>query len=59
MYDHARKRLAQRFGRERGLRVFIPIEELERAGFADQDPVYYRVRGWDRGRVMVTLHTSP
>ena len=60
MYDHAIRRLAQRFGREKGLRVFIPAEELERAGYAaEEGAIYYRATGGKRGAILVQLYRSP
>ena len=63
MYDHAVRRLARGFGREKGLRVFIPAEELERAGYAkdraEGRTIYYRATGGKRGAILVQLYRSP
>jgi hypothetical protein len=64
VYDPAKRRLAQRFGRQRGCRVDIPAEELARAGFKPGDPPpYYRTHGHARGprsgSVIVSLYRAP
>jgi hypothetical protein len=62
-YDPARRRLAQRHGRERGRRVNIPAAELIAAGFDPDEPVYYRTHGFQRsaraGSVIVSLYREP
>lgn len=56
-YDAARRRLAQRRGRERGCWVFIPAEELSKAGVDPAgEPPAYRTWGTKRGGVMVRLY---
>lgn len=48
-YDPARRRRCVRKGRERGVWVFVPAEELRNAGFDPKDdPPFYRV--WSRKR---------
>lgn len=60
VYDAARRRLAQRSGRYRGCKVYIPAEELEKAGFGgDEPPPYYRTWGTSRGVVIVRLYRNP
>lgn len=56
-YDSAARRVAQRHGRERGCWVYVPAEELERAGWPSDSPApFYRVWG-TRGRgVLVRLY---
>lgn len=56
-YDSAARRRAQRHGRERGCRVFIPAEELVKAGIDPDGPLpFYRTWGTSRGGVMVRLY---
>jgi hypothetical protein len=59
-YDAARRRRSVRRGRERGCWVYIPLEELERAGITGERP-WYRVWGSAvRGaRVTVNLYREP
>lgn len=63
-YDTARRRKATRGGRDKGCRVYIPQEELERAGIDPNDPPpFYRVRGFRRSRngctAIVSLYREP
>lgn len=56
-YDHGLRRRATRVQRQRGVRVYIPMEELEKAGFSpDAPPPFYRVWGSRRGSVLVRLY---
>jgi hypothetical protein len=56
-YDPHERRQAQRHGRERGCRVYVPGEELERAGWPLDGPApYYRVWGSARGSLLVRLY---
>ena len=56
-YDHAMRRQSQRNGRERGCWVYIPAEELVKAGVSPFGPApYYRVWGSRRGSVLVRLY---
>lgn len=56
-YDSGARRRAVKAGRERGVRVFIPAEELRKAGFADDEPApFYRTWGTPRGGVFVRLY---
>lgn len=56
-YDLAARRRGQRKGRERGCWVYIPAEELEKAGrAASEDPPYYRTWGTKRGVVLIRLY---
>lgn len=63
-YDRQVRRLAQRVGRMRGCRVYIPAEELQLAGFPLDGPIYYRTVAFPRtrqsaARVLVNLYTAP
>jgi hypothetical protein len=59
-YDHAERRRAQRRGRQKGCSVYIPAEELQKAGFApDEPPPYFRVWGSARGGVFLRLYREP
>lgn len=57
-YDPARRRRAKRTGRERGCWLYVPAEELERAGIDPTGPPpWYRV--WGRSRsVLVGLYAD-
>jgi hypothetical protein len=56
-YDRAARRATVRRGRERGCWLYLPAEELERAGFApDGPPPFSRVWSGPRGRVVVQLY---
>lgn len=62
-YDPAARRKATRAGRMRGCHIYIPAEELERAGFPpDAPPPYYRLRGYQRSAnaraVVVDLYAT-
>lgn len=52
-YDAARRRRTTRRQREKGCSVYIPAEELEKAGFVPGgDLPWYRVWGSRRGVVL-------
>lgn len=56
-YDSGARRRAQRRGRERGCWVYVPAEELRKAGYdPDAAPPYYRTWGTARGGVFVRLY---
>jgi len=56
-YDSAKRRKAQRHGREKLCRVNIPAECLRLAGYDPDGPVpYYRVWGDSRGRIVIQLY---
>jgi hypothetical protein len=56
-YDAAARRRAQRRGRERGCWVFVPAEELRKAGHnPDDPPPFYRTWGTRSGGVLVRLY---
>lgn len=56
-YDSGARRRAQRRGRERGCWVFIPSEELRKAGYDPAgEPPFYRTWGTARGGVFVRLY---
>jgi hypothetical protein len=57
MYDHSQRRRALRKGRETGCSIYIPAEELAKAGFVPGGPLpTYRTWGSARGSVMVRLY---
>lgn len=61
-HDQGARRRSVRKGRETGCWVYIPGEQLERAGFAaerDAPPPWYR--SWDgrKGTVLVQLYRAP
>jgi hypothetical protein len=56
-YDAALRRRGQRKGRETGCWVYIPGEELEKAGRDPSlAPPFYRTWGTKRGVVLVRLY---
>jgi len=56
-YDAMARRRSFRVGRERGVRIFIPEEELEAAGFKGDEPApFYRTWGYRRGSVIVRFY---
>ena len=56
-YDAAARRRSVRRGRERGCWVYIPAEELVRAGIdTAAAPPLYRTWGTSRGGVLVRLY---
>lgn len=55
-YDSAARRQSVRRGRERGCWVYIPAEELDKTGFGDGPPPFYRCWGGGRGRTVVQLY---
>lgn len=56
-YDSGARRRAVRKGRERGCWVFVPAEELAKAGHDPQaEPPFYRTWGTKSGGVMVRLY---
>lgn len=56
-YDHAQRRLAVRAGREKGCWVYIPAQELLKAGHAPGGALpRYRTWGSQRGSVLVRLY---
>lgn len=56
-YDPALRRRATRGGRDRGCRVYVAAEELEKAGWAPGGPLpFYRVWGSSRGGLFVRLY---
>jgi hypothetical protein len=55
--DSAGRRRTRRVGRERGCAVYIPADELVKAGIDPYGPPpYARVWGAPRGRVVVQLY---
>lgn len=60
-YDRAVRRRSVRYGRQKGITIFIPAAELRKAGFnPDAEPPWYLTRGVNgqsKGRrVMVNLY---
>lgn len=59
-HDPGLRRRALRAGRQRGCSIYITAEDLQRAGFApDEPPPWYRVWGGARGRYIVVLYREP
>jgi hypothetical protein len=59
-YDAGARRMAQRRGRERGCWLYVPAEELRKAGVDPMGaPPLYRTWGTARGGVMVRLYPQP
>lgn len=57
MYDRALRRQSLRKQRERGCSIYVPAEELAKAGIdLDGPPPFYRVWGSRRGSVVVRLY---
>jgi hypothetical protein len=58
-YDHAERKRGKRTGRMRGCMVYIPAEELIRAGISPDDPPpAYTLRGVPGKRVSVKLYPA-
>lgn len=56
-YDAAHRRRSKRTGAERGCWVFIPADELRRAGIDPKgDPPRYRLWGRARGSILLRLY---
>lgn len=56
-YDPAERKLAQRHGKEKGVRVFIAAAELRKAGIDPDGPVpEYKVWGQPGGGVHLRLY---
>jgi len=56
-YDSARRRRSKRAGRERGCWLYVPGEELNKAGFNGHDPPpFYRIWAGTRGGLFVRLY---
>lgn len=56
-HDAMQRRQATRKGRERGCSIYIPAEELLKAGIDPQGPPpFYRTWGSSRGSVLVRLY---
>jgi len=56
-HDASARRRAVRSGRERGCWVYIPAEDLQKAGIDPQGPrPWYRTWGRARGGVLVRLY---
>lgn len=58
-HDVQQRRRATRSGRERGCWVYVPAEELVKAGHAPGGPApFYRTWGSKKGSVLVQLYHS-
>lgn len=59
-HDQAQRRRAKRGGRETGCWIYIPGEQLERAGFVRENPPpYYRTWDGRKHTVLVQLYAEP
>jgi hypothetical protein len=59
MYDYAKRRRGVRKGREAGCWVYVPAEELRKAGHEPGGPVpFYRTWGSARGSILVRLYRA-
>lgn len=61
-HDQAARRRGTRAGRKRGCSIYIPREQLERAGVADTadgGPPYYRTWDGRKGTILVQLYKEP
>lgn len=57
MYDHAKRRRAQRRQRMRGCYVYVPAEELVKAGIDPNGPApFYKVWGSKGGSAFVRFY---
>lgn len=57
MYDAARRRRALRKQRERGCSIYVPVEELVKAGIdPGGPPPFYKVWGSKSGSVLVRFY---
>lgn len=58
-HDHGLRRQSTRSGRMRGCYIYIPQEDLVKAGIDPAGPApFYRTWGTSRGGVMVRLYTE-
>lgn len=56
-HDHSARRQATRSGRQKGCSIYIPAEDLLKAGFDPNGPLpFYRTWGTKRGGVLVQLY---
>lgn len=59
-HDSAARRRGNRSGRERGCWVYVPSEELAKAGIdLSGPPPFYRTWGSKSGSVLVRLYKQP
>jgi hypothetical protein len=59
-HDAMQRRRAVRTGRERGCWVYVPAEELVKAGHASGGALpFYRTWGSKKGAVLVQLYRNP
>lgn len=62
-YDPARERQSVRYGKQKGVTIYLPAEELRAAGIdPDGPPPKYRTRGYRRSRkgrsIIVSLYVD-
>lgn len=62
-YDPAARKKAQRRRAYRGVSVYIPAEVIRDAGYDPDEPIFYRLNGYQRsakaGSVIVSLYREP
>lgn len=59
-HDTAARRRSKRAGRETGCWVYIPGEQLEKAGFTKADPPpWYRAWAGRKATLLVQLYSEP
>lgn len=59
-YDAGKRRRATRAGRQKGCSVYVPAEELRKAGYDPDGPLpFYRTWGTKGGRVIINLYPEP
>lgn len=58
-YDAMQRRVGKRAGREKGCWIYVPAEELRKAGIDPSgSPPFYRTWGAKRGSLLVRLYAS-
>lgn len=56
-HDHAKRRRGIRWGRRKGVGIYIAAEDLIKAGYDPEDPApSYRVWAGPRGRLVIQLY---
>ena len=60
IHDGAERRKLQSHGRQKGGRVYIPLDVLNACGYnPEEGPIYYRTLPGKRGAVMIQLYREP